>query len=438
MHAGLLSGTGGESQSAESRGAFSDWCVQVVLQPTRGNGIDGLQIKGRPVTSQIDVLMSTYNAGRFLPETLASIQAQTIRDIRIIVVDDGSTDNSAEVLAQAAVADPRILIVTQPNRGIVAALNAGLAHCTAPFIARHDADDLSAPDRLERQLRYFDHNSDCIALSGSAWQIDELGLRLGTKTRVRDPALGDPFRVPAREPYLLQPMLMVRRSALVAANGYRPLLVSEDSDLYWRLQAIGRLHNMDEVLGSYRMHPQSISSQSIVSGRQTALCSQLVAVSAQRRKRFMDDLVFDEELVRAVRQARSMEDMLAIGRTRLQPSEMDWFAGAIAAKLIEFCFYRPFELTVEDCRFIRRSTTNIGHVTTPENAAFLRESIIGTAVRLALKGLKKEAFLLPPPRLLPVMVLRVVFRAILSDRSRTTIKRLVGRRGPILVAKKSA
>ncbi|RYD20647.1 MAG: glycosyltransferase [Lysobacteraceae bacterium] len=131
-------------------------------------------MKDAPLTAQIDVLMSTYNAGRFLPETLASIQAQTIRDIRIIIVDDGSTDNSPELLAQAARQDPRIHVITQANGGIVAALNAGLAACTAPFIARHDADDLSNPDRFERQIRYLEANPDCVAVAGAARQIDVL------------------------------------------------------------------------------------------------------------------------------------------------------------------------------------------------------------------------------------------------------------------------
>lgn len=170
----------------------------------------------------IDVLVPAYNAGWSLPETLASIQAQTVRDIRIIVVDDGSTDNTAAVLAAAAAADRRIHIITQANGGIVAALNAGLAACTAPFIARHDADDLSDPDRFEHQLRYFEENPDCVAVAGAARHIDGTGRALGTQTRLRDPARADPFSIPATEPYLLQPMLMVRAESFHAAGGIVP------------------------------------------------------------------------------------------------------------------------------------------------------------------------------------------------------------------------
>ena len=101
----------------------------------------------------IDVVMTAFNAAWSLPDTLASIQAQTIRDIRIVVVDDGSTDGTPEILAKTAARDRPNQILTQNNGGIVAATNLGLALCTAPFIAGHDADDLSDPDRLHVTVR---------------------------------------------------------------------------------------------------------------------------------------------------------------------------------------------------------------------------------------------------------------------------------------------
>lgn len=379
------------------------------------------------MTAQIDVLMSTYNAGRFLPETLASIQAQTIRDIRIIIVDDGSTDNSPELLAQAARQDPRIHVITQANGGIVAALNAGLAACTAPFIARHDADDLSNPDRFERQIRYLEANPDCVAVAGAARQIDTDGRWLGTLTRLRDPARADPFSIPATEPYLLQPMLMVRTGSFHAAGGYRPLLIAEDSDLYWRLQSFGRLHNLTEPLGGYRMHDGSITSQSVVAGRRGALCAQLAAISAQRRMRTVPDLVFDAALYDAIKQATTMTDLYTVGCAQLTPAEQNWLAVALSAKLVELCFYRPFEPSVEDCRFIRDALNAHGDIMTPDNRAALQELLIGTAVRLAIKGLIAEALVLAPAKRLPTVMARILFRVALPGTLRTRVKALVGR-----------
>src|SRR5690349_10856990 len=105
--------------------------------------------------ARIDVLIPVYNGARTVASAVRSMQTQTLRDIRIHVVDDGSTDDTPQILRALADADDRIVVHTQPNGGIVDALNAGLARCTAPFVARHDADDLAYPQRLQRQLDYL-------------------------------------------------------------------------------------------------------------------------------------------------------------------------------------------------------------------------------------------------------------------------------------------
>ena len=103
-------------------------------------------------TPLIDVLIPAYNAGRTIRSALGSIQDQTIRDIRIVVVDDGSTDDTAAIVGEVAAADPRVELHRQANGGIVDALNAGLQRGQAEFVARFDADDLSYPDRFARQI----------------------------------------------------------------------------------------------------------------------------------------------------------------------------------------------------------------------------------------------------------------------------------------------
>src|ERR1700742_1126690 len=123
----------------------------------------------------VDVLIPVYNGVRYVRSALESIQAQTVSDIRIHVVDDGSTDGTAEVLAEMAAQDPRLRIHTKANGGIVDALNTGLAFCTAEFVARHDADDIAYPDRLERQIAYLRQHPDCVALSGAARHVDQDG-----------------------------------------------------------------------------------------------------------------------------------------------------------------------------------------------------------------------------------------------------------------------
>lgn len=372
--------------------------------------------------------MSAYNAGRFLPDTLRSIQIQTVHDIRIIVVDDGSTDNTAEILAKAAAEDSRIHVITQPNGGIVAALNAGLAACTAPFIARHDADDLSNANRFALQLQYLEENPDCLAVAGPARQIDEAGRDLGSETRLRNLSMADEYAIPAYEPYLLQPMLMVRRDAIVAIGGYRLLLIGEDTDLYWRLRERGRLHNLADPLGCYRMHGSSITSGSIENGRRGALYAQLAAISAQRRAKNEPDLVFNSQLLASIQDARTLATLHTVACCHLTESERTWLALAVSAKLMEVCFYRPFELTLEDCKFIRSVAQSNWRQIPIKNVAAFREMLIGTAVRLFINRHRKDAVVLVGVKLLPAVAMRLGFRVLLPRGLRDWVKGLVGRK----------
>ncbi|MFN7135207.1 MAG: glycosyltransferase family 2 protein, partial [Myxococcales bacterium] len=100
----------------------------------------------------VSVLLPVRNAEPWLEEALGSLRAQTFPDYELIAVDDGSTDRSAAILARAAAEDPRIRVVPGPAKGISAALNAGLVHCTGELVARMDADDVALPKRFERQL----------------------------------------------------------------------------------------------------------------------------------------------------------------------------------------------------------------------------------------------------------------------------------------------
>ena len=129
--------------------------------------------------SIVDILLPVFNGATTITEAIESLQRQTFTSFRIIVVDDGSTDRTLEILTGLAARDSRITILTQPNLGIVAALNAGLRLCQAEFVARHDADDISDPSRLAVELDYLRSHTDCMAVSGavntSARKVDSLG-----------------------------------------------------------------------------------------------------------------------------------------------------------------------------------------------------------------------------------------------------------------------
>ncbi|MBV8652943.1 MAG: glycosyltransferase family 2 protein [Alphaproteobacteria bacterium] len=382
----------------------------------------------------IDVVIPTFNAAKTVRSAVESIQRQTLSAIRIIVVDDGSTDETPALLRDIAAADPRVEIVTLPNGGIVGALNAGLARCGAEFVARQDADDLAAPDRFEKQVAYLKAHTDCIAVSGATRHIDENGEFHGMISRCDPPEAADPWWIPAVEPYLVHPFLMARRGALAEVGGYRYVLHAEDSDLYWRMQEIGRLHNLHEIMGDYRMHSDSISSRSVTNGRIQAVLSQLCVISALRRRAGRPDLAFPEETVaRYAAAATSLGDLFAVGCEGLVPEEVDHLEIAVAGKLLELSSYRPYEVELDDCRFIRSALGKHAGRLRPANRAALARSSSGTAARLFHRGRFREAAALVSPAQYPATVGRVALRAVASPAARSHLRRTIGRRTNVLL-----
>jgi GT2 family glycosyltransferase len=203
---------------------------------------------------RVSVLMTTFNGAAFIRESIDSVLAQTFSDFELVIVDDGSTDATPALLASCR--DPRVRVI-RPDRnlGVVGARNFGLAACRGLYIAAHDHDDLSLPERLATQVRTLDARPD-IVLAGSEvllWMAD--GRRLPTD------------HVPGATPALVRWMLHVDNpftysSIMVRADALRRLGVfmlpeaepADDFDLYHRLLGIGPLARLDETLVIYRWH----------------------------------------------------------------------------------------------------------------------------------------------------------------------------------------
>jgi hypothetical protein len=380
------------------------------------------------MTAAVDVLMPAHDAAATIRDSIESLRRQTFADIRIRVVDDGSTDATPAILDELAAADRRIEVLRQPKGGIVAALNAGLARCRAPLVARLDADDIAVPERLALQHDFLGAHADVVAVSGAVRHVDEAGHPTGTIGRLPDPARADPLWVPAIEPYLIHPFVMARRDALQAVGAYRDVRHAEDSDLYWRLAERGRLHNMAEVLGDYRLHGASISGASIANGRVMAVQSQLAALSAVRRLNGSADLDFSTAATAARLHASTLADLVALAARDLTPEERARLEVMAAAKLLETAAYRPYELEAEDCRFIGEAVARHAVSLRPENAARLARSLSGTAARLLHKGRIHDAAALRPGR--PVAVaLRLAARVMLPPTARSVLRRWRSRSG---------
>lgn len=314
----------------------------------------------------VDVLIPVFNGEGTIEESLQTIQRQTLSDIRIVVVNDGSTDATAAILDRLAKEDPRILVVTQANGGIVDALNAGLTHCSAEFIARHDADDIAFPHRLEYQLNHLRSRPECIAISANAYHIDEAGQRTGSQTEFEAAPQGNAYRFPALEPYLMHPFLMVRREALQATGGFRHVLHAEDADLYWRLLEKGALENSG-ILGEYRIHANSITSKSALNGRLGAVYSQLAALSYLRRKNGKPDLTFSKIPSERFSPESSLAEIIQSVADQLDEEELNRLRLGSAAKFIELAIYRPYSPSRSDCHFIRDQIRRYGYLASAEN-----------------------------------------------------------------------
>lgn len=369
--------------------------------------ISGAGGSGQPV---IDVLLPVYNAANTLDTSLQSIAEQTMDNFRVLAIDDGSTDTSPDILAKWAARDRRFYIVRRSNGGIVDALNTGLDLSAACYIARMDADDISLPGRFEAQLAYLRSTPGCVAVGCGILHIDTAGQPLPGLPVPGAPGDADADWLPAREPYIVHPFLMVRRSAMIDVGGYRHVPGSEDSDLYWRLSEKGALHNLTEILGYYRMHDMSISGASIEGGRVMAVGSQLGALSARRRRSCLPDLVFGNELATALRTARSLDTMCKLLALTVGVEDMPLFRLSVGLKLLELAAYRPFEIERDDCRFLRDALKRV-HIFDPAIKSDVRWRFTDTGRVLLRNGRWGDAASLLPLRFVPRTVVKAVRHA---------------------------
>jgi glycosyltransferase involved in cell wall biosynthesis len=205
------------------------------------------------LTPKVTVLMPVYNAEKFLDEAIRSILNQTFTDFEFLIIDDGSEDRSIEIVESYD--DPRIrLIRNDSNFGITSTLNRGIDLARGHFIARMDADDISYPERLEKQTKYLTENPDCALLSTWAREISEFGepLRIGGwKSRHYYYYLI--FRC-----VMYHPTVMFRRDAVITVGKYA-LPYSEDYELWNRIARKFKIASLEEVLLDYRLTETSLS-----------------------------------------------------------------------------------------------------------------------------------------------------------------------------------
>lgn len=213
----------------------------------------------------VSFLIPVRDGAATIEAALRSVLAQTVSDFDVVVVDDGSRDDTVAIVSAIAEQDARVSLIARPAAGIAAALNAGIAACRSEWVARMDADDLCAADRLARQQPHLDE--------------PELGVVDGRVSFFRDGGDAIPEGMLRYERWInsviepedfdrhlliespvVHPAATLRRSAVLAVGGYRDGPFPEDYDLWARLHAAGwRLRKVPAVLVQMRDRPQRLT-----------------------------------------------------------------------------------------------------------------------------------------------------------------------------------
>ncbi|HEX8912731.1 MAG TPA: glycosyltransferase, partial [Humisphaera sp.] len=234
-----------------------------------------------PDTPAVSVMMPVYNAARYVAAAMRGVLRQTFADLELVVVDDGSTDRSLAVARRVAATDRRVRVETGPNRGVVGARNACLALARAPLLAVNDADDVSVPDRLARQVAYLRANPACVAVGGRMRFVDPDGAPLGEHFRYTDHDRIDAFHLSEARSGVGHSAALMRADAVRAVGGYREGFgPAEDFDLWLRLAEVGRLANLTARVVDYRLHERSLTATQ--AARQRAAAARAVAEARAR------------------------------------------------------------------------------------------------------------------------------------------------------------
>jgi Glycosyl transferase family 2 len=241
----------------------------------------------------VSVVMSVFNGQAFLSEAIESILSQTFRDFEFLVVDDGSTDRTAEILSTYASRDVRMRLFHHENKGRAVSLNVGIGFAKGNLIARMDADDIALPHRIKEQVDFMERHPEVGLLGGAVELINTQGKVL----EITHPPLEDK----GIRSFMLQynpishPTVVMRKEVVLASGGYRKaLLDADDYDLWLRMGERSRFANLGRPVLQYRIHPGQVSVRNL---RHQILCMLAAcAASSLRRHGNPDPLSHVEEV----------------------------------------------------------------------------------------------------------------------------------------------
>lgn len=205
---------------------------------------------------KVSVLMPVYNAGQYLNQAIDSILAQSFKDWELILINDGSTDNSESIICRYD--DERIYYIKNAtNQGLIRTLNKGIGYCHGEYVARMDADDISHPDRFKYQVDFLDNHPVYIMCGTNATVIDNADNQTG---KIRNFTDNDYLQVNLLfSPPFIHPSVMIR-SEILQHNRYNERYKHvEDYELWTRIAKLGKIANISKELLEYRWHDSNVS-----------------------------------------------------------------------------------------------------------------------------------------------------------------------------------
>lgn len=210
---------------------------------------------------KISVVMSVYNSDRYLRESIESILAQTFTDFEFVILDDASSDSSWNIITEYANRDRRVrLFKNEENIGLTKSLNKGLKLARGEFIARQDADDVSLPERLQKQVELLDKSQEVVLVSCNIDLIDAQGDYIETQQRTCDRDL-IPWYLLFYNHLAGHSQVMYRQKPVEDLGGYAEnYRYSQDYELWSRLVKVGEIAILPDVLLQQRRHDKSISA----------------------------------------------------------------------------------------------------------------------------------------------------------------------------------
>ncbi len=204
----------------------------------------------------VSVVMSAYNAEKYIKEAIDSILGQTFTDFEFIIINDGSTDGTLKIIKSYK--DPRIVLISRKNKGLVASLNEGIERARGKYIARMDADDISMPERFEKQVEYLESHPEVGVVSSFVKMVDPDGNDIGIwQDDVATKTYEEITNMIVKKNCFSHPSVVIR-TKIIKHYKYRNIKAAEDYELWLRMVSDGIvLAKIPEFLYLYRQHDSS-------------------------------------------------------------------------------------------------------------------------------------------------------------------------------------